>query len=740
MADQILERGELLFSTDSRILRELGERLVRRPETALIELVKNAYDADATECSVAFVANDELCVRDNGVGMTLEQFSSAWMRIGTASKASLSHSREYGREITGEKGIGRFSVRFLGERLQLETVAHDPTRSQLTRLTADFDWPAYDRSEDLGKVPVPFRLEAVPDGTQTGTTLRIRRLRHVARRIDARQVRTASIGLLSPLQSLMVKARPADAGSADPGFGLTLAFGSDGDADDVAGLVLDAYTMRARLRIRRRRLKLQVWAAGRRAPILELNDRVPGLCGDVAADIRFFPRREGAFRDLGIDGRIAYTWVKANSGVAVFDRSFRVSPYGESGDDWLTLSADAARNERRPRSSLAHNHFAMSDAELKSTSDNWMLRLPLSTQLVGVVQVAGVRSSATASDQRGLVAAADREGFVANEAFAELQDHVRGAVEAIAMLDRRLQREQAERLREQRLARLQEQAASAVRDIEANPDLPVAQRKRLVSAVTAMATEATAHEEATRERVRQLEVMSLLGVVAGFMTHEFGVALDELNTAHRLLEQAVESGALSEFDLSRLEAARSRLSDFTDYSTAYISGSRTSPKNSYTALPRVRLIRKTFGGYADERGVHIDIDINRGLEAPRVPTSLYDGIVLNLLTNALKAVTTEGVSDQPTISIRAWREKEEHVLEVADNGIGIPPVLRERVFDPLFTTTATNQSPLGSGMGLGLALVRASIEAFDGKVNVIDPPGGYSTCVQVRLPMGGPEQ
>ncbi len=66
-------------------------------------------------------------------------------------------------------------------------------------------------------------------------------------------------------------------------------------------------------------------------------------------------------------------------------------------------------------------------------------------------------------------------------------------------------------------------------------------------------------------------------------------------------------------------------------------------------------------------------------------------------------------------------------------------MLRERVFDPLFTTTSSKESPLGSGMGLGLALVRASTEAFGGEVRVIDPPGGYTTCVQVRLPMEGSE-
>ena len=52
MARKVLESGELSFSVQARLLRELGERLVRRPEVALVELIKNSYDAEATQCSV----------------------------------------------------------------------------------------------------------------------------------------------------------------------------------------------------------------------------------------------------------------------------------------------------------------------------------------------------------------------------------------------------------------------------------------------------------------------------------------------------------------------------------------------------------------------------------------------------------------------------------------------------------------------------------------------------------------
>ena len=76
-----------------------------------------------------------------------------------------------------------------------------------------------------------------------------------------------------------------------------------------------------------------------------------------------------------------------------------------------------------------------------------------------------------------------------------------------------------------------------------------------------------------------------------------------------------------------------------------------------------------------------------------------------------------------------------HYLEVSDTGIGIPSVLRERVFEPLFSTTDRRTDPLGSGMGLGLAFVRRSVEAFGGHADVVEPPAGFSTCLRVQLPL-----
>ena len=118
------------FEVDSALLSEIGEKLVTTPHVALSELVKNAYDADATEVHVTIGVDDSgfptVEVRDDGHGMTRAAVHEYWMRIGTTNKEEEQFSPRFGRRRTGAKGIGRFACRRLGRVLELETTAFLP--------------------------------------------------------------------------------------------------------------------------------------------------------------------------------------------------------------------------------------------------------------------------------------------------------------------------------------------------------------------------------------------------------------------------------------------------------------------------------------------------------------------------------------------------------------------------------------------------------------------------------------
>jgi len=118
MAETVLDKGKIAFQAEGRLLQELGLRLVASPEVALVELIKNSYDADSPSCTVRLEDKEEtLVVADEGHGMTLADFVTKWMRIATSSKLAQELSLKYHRRLTGAKGIGRFAVRYLGDYL-----------------------------------------------------------------------------------------------------------------------------------------------------------------------------------------------------------------------------------------------------------------------------------------------------------------------------------------------------------------------------------------------------------------------------------------------------------------------------------------------------------------------------------------------------------------------------------------------------------------------------------------------
>lgn len=115
------------FRTKARAVELLGRKQIRDDITALIELMKNSYDADAEMVVVDFTLNEEspyLIIYDDGQGMTEQELLEKWLVIGTDSKKkekNLQRSRKKGRKLMGEKGIGRLASAALGEELIMLT-------------------------------------------------------------------------------------------------------------------------------------------------------------------------------------------------------------------------------------------------------------------------------------------------------------------------------------------------------------------------------------------------------------------------------------------------------------------------------------------------------------------------------------------------------------------------------------------------------------------------------------------
>jgi signal transduction histidine kinase len=128
---------------------------------------------------------------------------------------------------------------------------------------------------------------------------------------------------------------------------------------------------------------------------------------------------------------------------------------------------------------------------------------------------------------------------------------------------------------------------------------------------------------------------------------------------------------------------------------------------------------------------------------PDLPPIQGDGpqlrqLFTNLLTNAFEALEGTG-----SVDIRGTLMEEDHgtadeprpmpmiLVEIVDNGPGVPRELADKVFSPFFTTKA-------QGSGLGLAIVRKIVDAHDGRIDLSTRPGG-GACFRIALPVTSSE-
>ena len=739
--DKLLDEGKVPFQTEGRLLQELGERLVASPEVALVELIKNGYDADSALCEVAVTDKGKgLVISDSGHGMTFDEFVGKWMRIATASKIQDRLSRVYGRRLTGAKGIGRFAVRYLGDHLTLITVAEDPKRHLRTKLTAHFDWPVIDLLSDLRQAEVDYTLEEMPEGSPTGTTLEVRKLKASTDFTSTSSLRSAVLRIVTPLQGLDPgKFRRIHEGSkTDPGFRVKLP-GSEAEGSievDLADLVLKNYWARLRIELIGKDLVYRVWFSSSREPkTLELKVQSAMSAGFVA-DVRYFPRRKGVFSGKGIKGQVAWSWVRDNHGVAVVDHGFRVVPYGNEDDDWLHLSIDKAHSERDWRSGISKKEFPIPAAVRNRPAHNPALYLPYDYQLVGAVFVESKPPSPSKSE-RDLIPSMDREGFLKNQAFDELVEYVRGGIEFLALQDKR----ELDRLavKEARAAAesAREDVRRAIEYVKRSPTLTAPDKARITKVYRQLADRIEQVEEYNVQARRSLMTMSLLGVVAAFMTHENKSLVFEMEKATKVVSSLAKKHSELQSVAAGLDRHLVAFKGQLQYVQMFLQGVRKGEAVQMSAAGQIRHVLKRFESFANEHGIGVSSEPSSQVQTPALSPAVYSGVLLNLYTNALKAVLAGASSIRdPQIAVRTWNEGGSHYLEVSDNGVGIPPELKKRIWDPLYTTTSDTGNPLGSGMGLGLTLVKQVVEDAGGKIELADDaPPGFNTCFRVVFPL-----
>jgi signal transduction histidine kinase len=237
-----------------------------------------------------------------------------------------------------------------------------------------------------------------------------------------------------------------------------------------------------------------------------------------------------------------------------------------------------------------------------------------------------------------------------------------------------------------------------------------------------------AHEEKELDKVAVLRILASAGTMILVFVHQMRAALDGLRriSAEASREQGVGP-------------ARERLSQWTDMLAAQASElgmllgtASRAPSHSIAVSPVVEQVLATFQGYADDHGIDLENAVKPGVRTPPMRDAELHSVLLNLISNSLKAV--KGTQAR-RIQVDARRTVKDFRLTVSDTGFGISPDRREEAFEP-FVTTSAPDPVLGVGTGLGLTIVRDIAEEHDGTARFVDPPDPWSSRVVVTFPVG----
>jgi len=341
-------KEKIAFRPSARLIRTIGDKIIKDVCAAVIELIKNAYDADANNVELKFIdlPNPEkakIIIKDNGHGMEYKTVVNKWMVPATGDKL-IRRISPGGRYMQGRKGIGRFATSILGNILLMETTE----KSGITT-TVLIDWSIFSEKKYLDEIEI--LVESSNTEKKPGTELIIEP-HEKAIEWTEKEMET----LIKELRKLVSPIREKE------NFHIEVEFNNTGIKKyDNTRKKIEPFPM---LELFDYRLFGKVDESGNGSLVYEnqVEKNIPKeevnihiipengkLCGPLELDFRVFDRDPDAIEELinrGLKGpntgkylgrAEARRLLNELCGMGIYRNGFRIRPYGEPGYDWLLL-------------------------------------------------------------------------------------------------------------------------------------------------------------------------------------------------------------------------------------------------------------------------------------------------------------------------------------------------------------------------------------------------------------------
>jgi len=708
----------LKFTIDSALLRELGERLVGKPHIALAELVKNSYDADASQVMIEFLPDeDRIEVCDDGHGMNLDDFENFWMRIGTPHKGEKRLSKYLKRPMTGSKGVGRLAVQFLAEKLVIRTV---PREGDGEWLEASVDWAEAVKAKELTEATVEYIEHTSSPPFKHGTSIILGALKNKWE-IDSIRNLAGELWWLPPPFRYSSSERDNAKGDFIIHFQSTQQEYAEIFRKQIRA-IMGIWTARLVGKNVDGKVTLALQFAGESPRRYEYNlkdlphnngqfDEKKNL-NDGNFEIRFF--RLTHRQPRGIKVGEAREYFAKYGGVHVYDGGFRLPYYGVADNDWLRIGFDSHRK----------NVSQLLPKELRVRRE--LTYLPTLGSIFGVVNV-------NTSREPNLKIMITRDRLADSTAFADLVSMVRYAIDLYA--NERAQREFERKKLEAPIKPTSLKFERVEKVLEYyESDIPLNVYHVLRESIREATTTAVTNQEIALKQMGLLGPLATAGISALAYQHELKKQfayiediiekIERFQIPSRKLQQNLES--LSEDLSSWVERAQATNALF-DY---LADAENTKTQRRFLAIGVIRNVTAQTRFLA--RGIDIDMSkLDDQLRLPEASLVEWGAIFQNVFTNAFNAMLD---SEERLLQVSSRASGGLREILVQDTGHGVNLQSADRLFEPFVRElkVSPERRALGyGGTGLGLTIVRLLADNIGCSVKFIEPEEGFKTAFSI---------
>lgn len=696
-----MSTNSLRWKFDVSTFRLIGRELITDRVTALFELVKNCYDANATYSEITFddIANDNqekrcITIKDDGFGMSLEDIQNKWMVIGTPSKRTSQFTpAPFFRRCVGEKGIGRFAVDKLGDQIYIKTKKEGDS----DWIEISINWSNYESAEASDKakyftdIDNEYRLIPCEDTKAHGTTITISSVREKWSKNDITRFCQESSRIVSPYAKLKM---PFDIFviSNDYGINQRSNFGFNPNNMNLAtlsGQITFGEAYQEYFIFDETTISLQK----ARGELLSF--------GGVEMSLFFF---DGNAR------RKYNKLYKSNpiDGIKIYRDELITTPFAEAED-----------NIGKQRDILG-----IEKARWQDVFDKVSTR-----EIIGYISITKERNPK-------IIDSTNRQDFVDNQEYRDLKDFVLRQLDAIynyKQFVRKVSKGKVVKQLQNVQGSIGEFAKVLEDTIVTNPEIepklsPLITRATKLERSVGSALKV--QEEIEKEYIRKenvyLSIMSLQEYAIQ-VTHAVRTSLSRIQTNAQYFAEFFPNPEENDLFITYAKEIYEEMKVLDIVIESMLSYS--SSNLSFEELDTKDTIEQIINGY-QRRFKDENIDVNLSLlENLHIfcNRAFIKEIIQNLIDNSIKALAH---SNNKCIKISSFIEDNTFVILVSDNGVGIPLSLREWVFG-LYNTTTEKEG----GAGVGLYVVRSRVKALRGKVFIIDSEfESKGTTIRIELP------